>query len=107
MKMPLRTIPPLMGAKRHWALGVWDACNPIQVIVSVEVRFGCGGVDLNHRPLGYEGWPSRSLVRSVRECLLDSQRTGVDLKHFCGAASEQAIACERVIRFTSGKHVRD
>jgi hypothetical protein len=35
--------PPLMGAKRHSARGVWDACNHIQATVFVEVRFGCGG----------------------------------------------------------------
>jgi hypothetical protein len=29
MKMPLRTSLPQMGAKRHSARGVWDACNHI------------------------------------------------------------------------------
>ena len=46
MKMPLQTSPPLMGAKRHSARGVWDACNHILATVFVEVRFGCGGLQM-------------------------------------------------------------
>jgi hypothetical protein len=78
------------------------------------------GVDLNHRPLGYEpktisnfqqltrrGWPSKNLVRSVREWLWDSERTGevfdaCNLKRHTKSASRiNLIGREPVMRMST------
>jgi RHS repeat-associated protein len=62
--------------------------DPIVCISAHTRRFAGCRVEESNRPLGYEptgnrnfnnlqdaGWPSKSLVRSVRESLVDSERT--------------------------------
>jgi len=43
-----------MGANGSELQLIRSSLNLIQMTDSVELGFGCGGVDLNHRPLGYE-----------------------------------------------------
>jgi len=44
----------LMGPKGYRLQRACSSCNRAQVIRTVELGVGCGGWDLNHRPLGYE-----------------------------------------------------
>ena len=43
MKMPLRTSLPQMGAKRHYAHCVCNACKQIQTTVFVRLGLVAGG----------------------------------------------------------------
>jgi hypothetical protein len=47
-------------------------CRQANATAFLQWRSWLRGVDLNHRPLGYEGWQPKSLVRNDRESLLDS-----------------------------------